>query len=243
MTITVTHNVTATTPNDPTREVSSDAWNAAHAIAGLGSAAEQPVSAFEAAGAAAAAVATHALVHAPATAQANADITKAEIEAKLTGVIASHSHSGGADPWTYVVLAVDFTTSSASAVDVTGLAFTPAALTRYEFEATLLTRTATATVGPKPGVAWPTGTTDGVVTGWQTTSNTAQILVNGNPAGAALIGGTGVPNTTASWPAFIKGVVITGASPSGTLKIQLASETAGTNVTIKAGSFLKYRAY
>jgi hypothetical protein len=33
--------------------------------------------------------------HAPSNAQANADITKAEIEAKLTGVIASHSHSGG----------------------------------------------------------------------------------------------------------------------------------------------------
>ena len=33
--------------------------------------------------------------HAPSNAQANADITKAEIEAKLTGVISSHSHSGG----------------------------------------------------------------------------------------------------------------------------------------------------
>lgn len=35
--------------------------------------------------------------HAPATAQANADITKAEIEAKLTGSISTHTHaaSGG----------------------------------------------------------------------------------------------------------------------------------------------------
>src|SRR3990167_10417226 len=33
--------------------------------------------------------------HAPSNAQANADITKAEIEAKLTGVISSHSHAGG----------------------------------------------------------------------------------------------------------------------------------------------------
>jgi hypothetical protein len=32
--------------------------------------------------------------HAPSTAQANADITKAEIEAKLIGVISSHSHTG-----------------------------------------------------------------------------------------------------------------------------------------------------
>jgi hypothetical protein len=34
-------------------------------------------------------------VHAPANAQANSDITKAEIEAKLTGDITSHSHTGG----------------------------------------------------------------------------------------------------------------------------------------------------
>lgn len=39
-----------------------------------------------------AAVVAHALVHAPADAQKNSDITKAEIEAKLTGVITSHSH-------------------------------------------------------------------------------------------------------------------------------------------------------
>lgn len=36
---------------------------------------------------------THSQVaHAPAGAQANADITKAEIEAKLTGALTSHSH-------------------------------------------------------------------------------------------------------------------------------------------------------
>jgi hypothetical protein len=40
-----------------------------------------------------------ASAHAPANAQKNSDITKAEIEAVLTGVIASHSHAGsGADP-------------------------------------------------------------------------------------------------------------------------------------------------
>ncbi len=42
--------------------------------------------------------------HAPSNAQANADITKAEIEAKLTGTISSHSHSGGSSPSWYGVL-------------------------------------------------------------------------------------------------------------------------------------------
>ncbi len=42
--------------------------------------------------------------HAPSSAQANSDITKAEIEAKLTGAISSHSHSGGSTPSWYGVL-------------------------------------------------------------------------------------------------------------------------------------------
>lgn len=33
--------------------------------------------------------------HAPSNAQKNSDITKAEIEAKLTGELTSHSHAGG----------------------------------------------------------------------------------------------------------------------------------------------------
>jgi hypothetical protein len=34
-------------------------------------------------------------IHAPANAQRNSDITKSEIEAKLTGEISSHTHAGG----------------------------------------------------------------------------------------------------------------------------------------------------
>lgn len=43
-----------------------------------------------------AAIQTHVqAAHAPSNAQKNSDITKAEIEAKLTGEISSHSHAGG----------------------------------------------------------------------------------------------------------------------------------------------------
>lgn len=38
-----------------------------------------------------------ASAHAPSDAQKNSDITKAEIEAKLTGEISSHSHAGGSE--------------------------------------------------------------------------------------------------------------------------------------------------
>lgn len=147
----------------------------------------------------------------------------------------------GSDGWTYVRLANDFTTNSATAVDVTGLNFTPAANKRYDFRAFLLTRTATATVGPRPGLAWPTGMTDGAAFIQQTSSATANVFANGNISGALLAPVGGVPTTTGSWPAIIEGEVIAGAAPSGTVKVQLASETAGTNVTIKAGSYLRYR--
>lgn len=69
-----------------------------------------------------------AAAHAPPGAQANADITKAEIEAKLTGTITSHSHAGGtaqlvvpigavgAFTWTNMPAAVTLLGSSAASV-------------------------------------------------------------------------------------------------------------------------------
>lgn len=146
------------------------------------------------------------------------------------------------DPWTYIKLTSDFTTSSATAVNITGLAFTPAANTGYEFEACLYCRTATATVGPRPGVAWPTGMTDGVVEVRIPSAAGTEVMQFGNTSGAVLAPVGGLPNTTNSWPGRVVGDVIAGASPSGTVKMQIASETAGTVVTVKAGSWLKYRA-
>ncbi len=150
--------------------------------------------------------------------------------------------AAAADPWTYVKLASDFITSSATAVDVTGLGFTPAANKSYVFEAQLLTRTAATATGVQPGIAWPTGTiTDAVVEVRQSTSATAQVLAFGNSGAVVQALGTALPNITLSWPAKIAGTLITGASPSGNLRVIVASETAGTNVTIKAGSWLRYR--
>jgi hypothetical protein len=183
-----------------------------------------------------------AAAHAPSDAQKNADITKAEIEAKLTGEISSHTHaaSGGADPWTYARLATDKTVSSSAAVAI-GLSFSPGANLSYEFVARLMVRTATATVGPRPGVTWATGLADGVVFIQQTSSATANVFANGNISAAVLAPVGGLPTTTGSWPALIEGMAVAGATPSGSINVTLATETAGTNVIAKAGSFLKYR--
>lgn len=148
--------------------------------------------------------------------------------------------AGGADPWAYSKLAADFVTNSASAVN-TGLAFTPAANKVYEFEAHILLRTATATVGPRPGIGWHTGIGDSSATIYMPTSATAESITIGNQTANMLAPVGGLPATGQSFGAKIVGLVNSGASPSGDLRIQLASETAGTNVTAKAGSFLKWR--
>src|SRR3990172_6355858 len=130
-----------------------------------------------------------------------------------------------AERWIYVKLASDFVTSSGTAVDVTGLFFTPLASTQYEIQGKFLMRTATATVGPKPGIAWPTGMTDGIATLRVATSATAFLTANGNVNAALLVAVTGVPNTTQSWPGILEASVLAGATPSG---------NSGTNVTMKA---------
>lgn len=147
----------------------------------------------------------------------------------------------GADSWIYVRLANDFTTSSATAQAVTGMGFAPAANKRYEFEGKLRLRTATATIGARPGISWPTGFVDGGVGIWAAISATTEAIAR-QPAGiAAQAASTALPDTTHSWPGFISGELEMGASPSGNVQVTLASESAGTNVTIKAGSFLRYR--
>jgi hypothetical protein len=158
--------------------------------------------------------------------------------------IGASSGGGGSDPWIYLTLASDFTTTSATAVDVTGLGFAPVANVKYEFEAMLMIRTATATVNPRAGLAWPTGMTDGVAMIEESqVAATVPIVANGNIAAALLIAAGGIPNTTQSWPVRVQGMVRAGATPLGNVRIQLASETAGTTVRIVAGSFLKYRSY
>jgi hypothetical protein len=147
----------------------------------------------------------------------------------------------GSDGWTYAKLGTDFNTTSATAVNVTGLSFTPSANTEYEFEGLLYQRTNTATVGPRPGCSWPTGLTDGMVRIDTPSSATANLVAMGNFNAAVLQAVGGLPNTTQSWPTWIKGGIRAGASPSGNFQIQLASETGGTAVFAMAGSFIRWR--
>lgn len=145
------------------------------------------------------------------------------------------------DKWTYIKLASDFTTSSATAVDVTGMSFTPAASKTYVIESQQLMRTATATVGPRIGVAWPTGLNDAAIEIKSSAGATTRVIAYGNQSASVQCVNTGLADTTGSWLSNFFATLITGASPSGTFKMQLASETGGTNVTLRTGSWMRYR--
>lgn len=148
------------------------------------------------------------------------------------------------DPWAYLKLASDFATTVATAVDVTGMAFTPASNLNYIIEAQLLMRTNSSGVGPRVGIAWPVaGVTDAVAEIMAATSATAQVLAFGNSAASVLNLNGSLPTTTESQIANVRATLLMGAGASGNFKLQLATETANTAVWIKAGSWMRWRTF
>ena len=71
---------------------------------------------------------------------------------------------------------------------------------------------------------------------------TALAVLNAPVGTAGNAASTGLPGTTESYPARLQStLVMGGGSPSGNFQITLASETAGTDVTMRAGSWIRYR--
>lgn len=153
------------------------------------------------------------------------------------------------DGWTYVKVTSDFTTSLATFSDVlvaaagAALGFTPAANTDYEVEIALLIQTATATVGPRPGLTWGTGYQYGasrIAVPTAATTEAIQHATIGTVAGTNQAPVGGLPTANVPFFAWIDAVFRSGTTPTP-FKVQLASETAATNVVVKAGSFIRYR--
>ena len=132
-------------------------------------------------------------------------------------------------------LAADVTNNTTTLANVTGLAIALAANSTYTIDAKVMFQTAATATGIRLTQTAPAGAT--VVAQWNTpTSQTARTLANHRAAdtGAAT---TGVDVANANTLASGLILVITGAT-AGNLQIRFASEVAGSNAVVKAGSNL-----
>lgn len=147
----------------------------------------------------------------------------------------------GGGSWTYVIVGSDFPVSVTGNTNVTGFAFRPAANGLYVVEGLFLMRTATATTGPRPGIAWPTGCTDGAAQITAPNSATAFASRIVGPLTTQNAASTGLPDTTSSWAGTLWATFKAGPSVAGDFQITLASETSAVAVTMKANSWIRYR--
>lgn len=160
---------------------------------------------------------------------------------------------GGADPWTVVKLAADYTNATVTFANVTdgttALAFTPAANTDWELEGRILIQTTTIANLPRVGVAIGAGSTRGYGAAnlWQAGATAAaSVHANGgwsDAAGATVIqlaaGGVLTANIPYECEVIMSGR--SGASPTA-ISVQMAAETAGASICfVKRGSFIRYR--
>lgn len=124
--------------------------------------------------------------------------------------------------WTYVKLTSDQIVSTTTSTS-TALAFTPAANTLYEVEGQLWLRSGDLAVGPQPGIAWNSGNSDGVAHIETTDASTTTVLANLTSGTDGKAAATTFPSTSASYPAQINASFKTGASPTGSFTITLAT--------------------
>jgi len=145
------------------------------------------------------------------------------------------------DGWTYLRLASDFSNSTTSMTDVTGLAFTPDASAEYIVEGTLMLQSAAATTGPQPGIVWPTNVGTGVYYTQQASAAGSTTPRYGNTTANFTSGAADIADATGPWPHKLEATFHTASNVSGDFKITLRSEVAASNVTMLAGSWIRYR--
>jgi hypothetical protein len=181
--------------------------------------------------------------HAPATAQKNSDILQTEIEAKLTGAITTHSHAGGANPFTAkLVLAADKPTGANVTPVTLGLSFNYEANSQYAIDIYAIVAPAVATTGCGFMIDVSTAVT------YVGTFVSHQLAVSGTLSGAGSVGdlaatssgiSSGMVLAAAAGSNFVYGggILITGAN-TGTATFFFRSETTAVT-TCKTGTIIR----
>lgn len=139
-------------------------------------------------------------------------------------------------------LASDYTNSTVTLSDLTGMSFDAEASSDYEVEVFGEMQSAATTTGIGLALTVPTGST---VSGtWFNPGATTQVGTQGWQNASAVVGAktSGVPAVTTSYPLYGRFHVRT-STTAGNVKLQGASEVASSQITVKAGFMLKARRF
>lgn len=171
--------------------------------------------------------------HAPANAQKNSDITKAEIEAVLTGVIASHSHAGSTPPTVASLAGDQATGANVTPVTLSGLVFSYVANSIYRIWFMGRVQPTAATTGCGFQFDLSSVVTSISVKFDHQLANTGTMSGGHSIADNASVGvSSGMPGTS-TYPVSGEGLLITGAN-AGTAQLMFRAEVAAVT-TCKAG--------
>jgi hypothetical protein len=140
------------------------------------------------------------------------------------------------------VLVADYTNSTVTLSDVTGLAFDAAASADYEIEVFGAAQAAATTTGFGLALTVPTGAT--VAGEWDNAATTTQTATLGWQNASATVGAksSGVPTANTNFPLWGRFWVRT-STTAGNVKLQAASEVASSQITLKAGFMMKIRRF
>lgn len=155
--------------------------------------------------------------------------------------------SGGS--WIEKVTTADFTTSSATVVAIVpasgeDLTFAPEPDSHYAVRGFVIGSALVGSPGvvAQVGVVWPGG-----LAGFGAAQAMAANVASGNVFGNNTQGVNFVANVTAvpsavdGWGTTFWASFTTGAAPTGVFAAGVESETGGTDVTVRAGSYIEYR--
>lgn len=163
----------------------------------------------------------------------------------LIGPQGSQGEPGtGADPWTKVKLAADFSNSTITFNTVTGWSFTPPANQDWILEVDALVQTAVTTSVPRLGLNVVAGQSYGSGEIEFATSATAKASASGwwttGATNVQVPAGTSPVQGQPYWMR-LRAAGRSGASPTA-INVQLAAEVAGNVALVKRGSELRWRA-